>query len=326
MKTFKSITFFVILLLLFSACARESYPVEESTDALPAPNISQGNPMVNETVPSTVTEENNPQAAAKDWESLYTEENPVTDPKELIRILEDLKGRFLNQFDKPGWYELKTGDIQTIWIHISNLGSGRFDGVLDYYEHEKYNGFLRPWNFLSLDGHYGRMLSPTLDDFHFVPLETQPPEAIWENLDYYLACDFCVASDHIDFFTQWIRDPDNHISEKSLKETLFSGWTGTYEDQPVFIFKIKVKFLTNLPVTATGEQAEIEDHSYYISLANGGTIDENTDWFYLSGKKDLDSLTPYNLHKIAYFESLPERIQTLYNECYKKLMEFEEQN
>lgn len=326
MKSFKSITVFVILLLLFSACTRKSYPVEKPTETLHPPNISQGNPMVNETVPKPVTEENNSQATAKDWESLYTEYNPVTDPQELIRILQDLKGRFLNQFDKPGWYQLEMLG-ETYWIHVSVPGSERFDSVLSYIENEKYSeGFLNPNSFFSLDGHYGRMRSPTLDDFFFVHLETESPEAIWENLDYYLACDFCVASEHIDFLTQWIRDPDKHISEKSLKETFFSGWTGTYEGQPVFILNINVKFLTNYPVTGTGEQVEIEDNFYYISLANGGTIDENTDWFYLSGNKDLDSLTPYNLHKIAYFETLPEHVQTLYDECYKKLTEFEGQN
>lgn len=40
----------------------------------------------------------------------------------------------------------------------------------------------------------------------------------------------------------------------------------------------------------------------------------------------MDDLLPYNLQQIAYFEELPERIQTLYDECYKKLIEFEEQN
>ncbi len=65
------------------------------------------------------------------------------------------------------------------------------------------------------------MNSPSLNDFYFVPLETPPSETVWENLDYYLSCDFCVASEHLDFLIQWIRDPDNHISEKSLKQTFF---------------------------------------------------------------------------------------------------------
>ena len=282
--------------------------------------------MVNETIPKPVTEENNSQAAAKNWESLYTEYNPVTDPQELIRILEDLKGRFMNQFDKPGWYQLEMPG-ETYWIHVSVPRSERFDSVLSYIENEKYSeGFLNPNSFFSLDGHYGRMRSPTLDDFFFVHLETESPEAIWENLDYYLACDFCVASAHLDFLIQWIRDPDNHISEKSVKETHFSGWTGIYKNQPVFIFKIKVKYLTNYPYVDTGELVEIEDHSYYMSLANGGTIDEITDRFFLGGGEKLNDLLPYNLQQIAYFETLPEHVQTLYDECYKKLTEFEGQN
>lgn len=326
MKSIKRITCLLIILLTFSACTRESYPVDVPTNTLPVPVIEPRNPAIDETA-STHSVDEIPQAAVADWDSLYTEDNPVTDPQELIRILQDLKGRFLNQFDKPGWYQLKFGDLETNWIHVSVPGSERFDSVITYNEHEKYpEGFLRPWSFLSLDGHYGRMLSPTLDDFHFVSLATQPPEAIWENLDYYLACDFCVASEHMDFLIQWIRDPDNHISEKSLKETHFSGWVGTYEDQPVFIFKIKVKYLTNMPVTETGEQLQIHDQSYSISLANGGTIVGISDRFYLSGNQDLDDSLPYNAHLITYFETLPERVQTLYDECYRKLIEFEGQN
>ena len=326
MNSSKSLTVFLLLFLLLGGCARESYPIEEPTHTMPTPIIEMGIPDVSETA-STPAVDEIPQAAVADWETLYTEDNPVTDPEELIQILQDLKGRFLNQFDKPGWYQLKWLDLQTNWVHISDPSPGRFDSVITYYEHEKYiEGFLRPFSFLSLDGRYGRMLSPTLDDFHFVPLTTQPPETVWENLDYYLACDFCVASEHLDFLIQWIRDPDNHISEKSVKETHFSGWTGIYKDQPVFIFKIKVKFLTNYPTTVNGELLEIEDHSYYVSLANGGTIDEITDLFYLSGGQGLNDLLPYNLQQIAYFEELPERVQTLYDECYKKLIEFEEQN
>lgn len=326
MKSFKKITILMFLLLLLGGCARQSSSEEELTNAMPMPVIETANPVVQENVTSTVTDENNPQAAATDWETLYTEDNPVTDPQELIRILEDLKGRFMNQFDKPGWYQLEMSG-ETYWIHVSVPGSERFDSVLSYIENEKYSeGFLNPTSFLSLNGHYGRMLSPTLDDFYFVPLETEPPEAIWENLDYYLACDFCVASEHLDWLIQWIRDPDNHISEKSLKETHFSGWVGTYEGQPVFILNINVKYLTNLLVTATGEQVEIDDNFYYISLANGGTIAENSDRFFLGGGENLNDLLPYNLHQIAYFETLPERVQTLYDECYKKLTEFEGQN
>lgn len=113
---------------------------------------------------------------------------------------------------------------------------------------------------------------------------------------------------------------------KKFKTNFFFGWIGEYENQPVFIFKINVKYLTNFAYVDTGKLIEIEDHSYYLSLFNGGTIDGNTDRFYLSGGEELDDLLPYNLQQIAYFEELPERIQTLYDECYKKLIEFEEQN
>ena len=299
------------------------YPICQ-TNQQTEPVIEYRNPVVDETA-STPAVDEIPQAAVADWETLYTEDNPVTDHQELIRILQDLKGRFLNQFDKPGWYQLVWLN-EIYWIHISDPDSGRFDSVLHYSEHEKYNGFLRPWNFLSLDGHYGRMNSPSLNDFYFVPLETPPSETVWENLDYYLSCDFCVASEHLDFLIRWIRDPDNHISEKSLKQTHFSGWVGKYENQPVFIFKINVKYLTNFAYVDTEKLIETEDHSYYLSLFNGGTIDGNTDRFYLSGGEELDDLLPYNLQQIAYFEELPERIQTLYDECYKKLVEFEKQN
>lgn len=109
------------------------YPICQ-TNQQTEPVIEYRNPVVDETASTP---------AVADWETLYTEDNPVTDHQELIRILQDLKGRFLNQFDKPGWYQLVWLN-EIYWIHISDPDSGRFDSVLHYSEHEKYNGFLRP--------------------------------------------------------------------------------------------------------------------------------------------------------------------------------------
>ena len=117
------------------------YPTRQ-TNQQTEPVIEYRNPVVDETA-STPAVDGIPQAAVADWETLYTEDNPVTDHQELIRILQDLKGRFLNQFDKPGWYQLVWLN-EIYWIHISDPDSGRFDSVLHYSEHEKYNGFLRP--------------------------------------------------------------------------------------------------------------------------------------------------------------------------------------
>lgn len=322
MKSLKRITCLLIILLIFSACSREAYPVKEPTNTTPV--IETANPVVSEPAPPPVIAEINPQAATVDWETLYIQDNPVTDLQELIRILEDLKERFMNQFDKLGWYQLKWHDVQTNWIHVSDPGSGRFDGILNYYESSKYpEGFMRPWDFLSLDGHYGRMHSnATLDDFYFVPLETQPPETVWENLDFYLSCDFCVASEHMDYLIQWIRDPA-HTTPDSKKDTIFMGWVGRHDNQLVFIFNANVTFHTNMPVTNDGEKILIEDTSYYISLDNGGTIAEHENNVYLSGNTSTGVPLLFNLHLITHFETMPERVQILYDECYKKLIEFE---
>jgi hypothetical protein len=170
------------------------------------------------------------------------------------------------------------------------------------------------------------MNSPSLNDFYFVPLETPPPETVWENLAVYLGCDYCIASEHLDWMIQWIRDPDNHIFEKSLKDTEFAGWTSTYENEPVFVFRTKVKYLTNLPTQANGEKVEIEDKTFYFSLSNGGVIFSSTDWFFLSGNKGLDDLLHYNSHLITHFETLPEQVQALYDKCYQELIKFEREH
>ncbi len=49
MKPLKSLTCLLIILLTISACARESYPVEEPTYTMPTPIIELGIPVVSET-------------------------------------------------------------------------------------------------------------------------------------------------------------------------------------------------------------------------------------------------------------------------------------
>jgi hypothetical protein len=318
MKKIKSLICYLMIILILTGCARETYKVQEPTSTTPDPTAGLGVPVISTAEFSPEAGEN-PQPPACDWEALYTEDNPVTDPQELIRILEDLNKRFLNQFDKQGWYRLSFFDYITHWIHVSDPGSGKFDGTMNFYTHEMYDGFIWHAAFLSLDGHYGRTIkNAAMDDFSFYTLDSQPPEPTWGNLGYFLACDHCMGHLLLKEYIDWIRDPDNAITPKSEKKTEFQGWVETFENQPVFTLRIQVNFLTNLPTTETGERVQTEEIITHFSLVNGGAISETT-----SGNADMDDTLPFNLHLIAWFEELPKQEQAIYDEAARKLIEFD---
>ena len=56
----------------------------------------------------------------------YTENNPLTDPEEILRILDILQGRELAWFSRPGWllFTTNTADasdytrIENLWVHV----------------------------------------------------------------------------------------------------------------------------------------------------------------------------------------------------------------
>ncbi|MBE3086296.1 MAG: hypothetical protein IMZ64_08785 [Bacteroidetes bacterium] len=320
----KCLLLFLICLLL-SACSREVYQPAESTTATQSPGISGQNStsISSEPVPTDQT----PQSSEFDWENLYTETNPVTDSQELIRILQDLNQRFMNQLNKPGWYRFYNLEIdsQIIWIHLSEPESGRFDGLMDLYNYPEFYapGFMWPLQILTLAGESastGKTVS--MDDYYFIEYEAPPPEPNWDNLSYFTRCDRCMAPLLIKSYICWIQDPDNEIVPKSQKDTVFQGWVGTYEDQPVFVFKSSVTFLTNMPIMESGERLQTEEEFMYFALHNGGAIAAVANWYYPSGNSDLGDVLPYNHNNITWFEQLPEREQTLYDEASRRLHEF----
>jgi len=313
--------FFLLLSLILSACQREAYQ-PTATPGAPDPAVST--PLSAPSAMPGLAADTNPATPQPDWETLYTEANPVSDPEEIIAIFQDLYDRFMAQLDRPGWYRFNFMDIETIWIHVSNLESGRFDGVISLFTHEKYDGFIWPVTFLSLDGHYGRTVkNEAMDDFSFYALEAQPPGPVWENLDYYLACDNCIAPVNLQGLIEWVQDPDTKVQPKSLKKTEFDGWIVTFENQPVFTFRIRVTYLTNPTISSNGELTQTEEVITHFSLVNGGAISQTTNWYYQSGSALMHGTVPLNLHIKAWFEELPEQEQALYDACYRKLIEFE---
>ena len=88
------------------------------------------------------------------------------------------------------------------------------------------------------------------------------------------------------------------ISPKKFK-TNFFGWIRIWEPAGIYICKVSNKFC----LCRYRKLIEIEDHSYYLSLFNGGTIDGNTDRFYLSEVKNWT----------IYFLAIYNRLHTLKN-------------
>jgi hypothetical protein len=315
---------FLLMSLILCSCQREVYqPTETSGE----PDAVVSTPLTTPSAAPGLAANSNPATPQPDWENLYTETNPVTDSQELIRILQDLNQRFMNQLNKPGWYRFYNMEIdsQIKWIHLSEPESGRFDGLMDLYNYPEFYapGFIRPNQILTLAGESASTgMTLSMDDYYFIEDEAPPPEPNWDNLSYFTGCDRCMAPLLIKSYIRWIQDPDNEIDSHSKRDTVFQGWVGTYEDQPVFVFKSSVTYLTNMPIMQSGERLQTEEEFMYFALHNGGAIAAVANFYFPSGNSYLGDALPYNHNNITWFEQLPEREQSLYDEASRRLHEF----
>ena len=271
----KLLLLFLLLSLTLSACQRETYP---STATPGAPETAGSTP----TATPGLAANSNPATPRPDWETLYTEANPVSDPEELIAILQDLYDRFMAQFDRPGWYRFYDGEMgkDVLWVYIPEPETGQFGGLLELIDNPEYYapGFIYPRKVMGPIGQVGfTHLTETMDDYYFVErpdvfsfLDNLDPTL--DNLGYFSG--YVTGGGHFGHLMllgviQEIRDPV-YSHAGAHRESSYAGWMGMYEDQPAFVVKKATLYSGILPITESGERKVKEEGRTYFDLQNGG--------------------------------------------------------
>ena len=323
--------FFLLLSLTLCACQREAYQ-PTATPGAPDPAVS-----TQLSAPSAtpgLAADTNPATPQPDWETLYAEADPVTDPEEIVAILQDLYDRFMVQLDRSGWYRFYAGEAgkRVTWVHISEPESGLFDGLLELYDYpELYApGYIWPTVVVGPDGQIGfTHQAEAMDDYYFV-----------ERPDVYSFLDDLEPSlDNIGYFAgdvegggqfghlkllRTIREVQNPVHDHgpAHSESSYLGWVETYEGRPVFTLKTTTLYSGVLPVMESGERLARKEVYTCFDLQNGGAIATKSNWWYQSGNTDEDDWWMDNYHVVERFDTLPEREQQIYDEALRRLDEF----
>lgn len=163
LKHFSSLVLGMLFLLVQSGCADPS----EVTSSAP---VSQ--PVGTTASDSTETPAQAPMPAASQYaatpgeatpDSLldlpYTEDNPLTDPEEILQILDELQERELAWFSRPGWYRFTTDwplgrdYTRTRYVLTSVISENR--DCLEQFAYFEQNGIILPYTIHLDDGSFG---------------------------------------------------------------------------------------------------------------------------------------------------------------------------
>jgi hypothetical protein len=325
---------FLLMSLILCSCQREVYqPTETSGE----PDSVVSTPFTVPTeAPIGVAKDLDSATPQPDWETLYTDANPVSDSQELIAILQDLYDRFMAQLDQPGWYRFYFGWVepgkQVSWVHISAPESVQFDGLLGLYDYPEFYapGFIWPTAVVGPDGQVGfTQKTEVMDDYYFTGRDASfsildELELDLNNIGYF-AGDYEGAGSfgHLELLRtiHLIQNPvDDHGA--AHREFSFEGWVGTYEDQPAFVLKTTTLYSGVLPMMESGERPVRQEIYTCYDLQNGGAIATKSDYWYQSGNSEVGDWWMLNYDQVEWFEALPEREQQIYDEALRRLDEF----
>lgn len=160
MNHLKPVALTVILIVFLSACGGDQ-TARSLTSATPADVELQTATPVQTATFTDLHLETAPGDATPDplLDLPYTEENPLTDPEEILRILDELQSRELTWFSREGWVQFTRvwagardySGTQHIWTHITTPERDCLEQFL-YFEHE---GELLPYGIRRPDGVVG---------------------------------------------------------------------------------------------------------------------------------------------------------------------------
>lgn len=190
MNHLKPIPLTVILIVFLSACGGDR-TARILTSATPAVNTTPPADVELQTATpvqtATFTDlhlETAPGYATPDplLDLPYTEENPLTEPKEILRILDELQARELAWFSRPGWYRFTkfwpSGRDYTRTKYVLTHVINEDRDCLEQFAYFEQNGIILPHSIRLDDGAFGS-ITHTLDGMFQVnnmlpPAETPP--------------------------------------------------------------------------------------------------------------------------------------------------------
>lgn len=143
MKKLFAFLFTILMMVLLSACSGGSTP---QPSASPTTEIATLQAALPTHAPTSTASQLSTAPGDVTPDPLldlpYTEEEPLTDPEEILQILDELQRRELAWFSRPGWLQFTETSPQTDHTKIRHLWTHVINDALDcqeqfiYFEHE----------------------------------------------------------------------------------------------------------------------------------------------------------------------------------------------
>jgi hypothetical protein len=189
----------------------------------------------------------------------FSEEDPLTDNEEILRILDELQRRELDWFSRPGWYYLSIyypviRDYTRTWFILTHVINEDLECLEQLYYFE-YAGEILPYTIRTKDGITGAIHPPLdgkfNDDFFY---ESSPACSLTSDwiLDFEESFgDDFVIHDEAAGFRLILESDDSRIVYHA------SAWIESFENKPTFVLVID------------GEIQDPSSRGYYVNPDTG---------------------------------------------------------
>lgn len=267
----------------------------------------------------------------------YTENNPLTDPEEILRILDILQGRELAWFSRPGWLQFTTNTadasdytrIEHLWVHVTDDNLACREQFV-YFESE---GIILPYTIRPEQGIAGR------GGIHPKDLEHERTLIVEQTYGAGPACTlksnwiktFQVGDDDNNFI---IHDEAAHFRTFVNRnapgiEGRFRAWVEEVEGEPILVVELERIFENSSlaggildPLTGTLNSYVRELHWDYIDLETGLQRRTRGEYIDENGRSLNTWRSGTNigvLFHYKFYEVLPEPVALAYDQSVQAL-------
>ena len=254
----------------------------------------------------------------------FSEEDPVTNSEEILRILDELQRRELDWFSRPGWYYLSIyypviRDYTRTWFILTHVINEYLECLEQLY-YFKYEGEILPYTIRTADGITGTINPPLDGKFN-------------DNLFYETSPACTLTSNWIlDFDESYDDDFIIHDEAAGLRENLegdisgivyhASAWTELMENRPTFVLvsesKIEDPTLRGYYVNPETDMFASIARSLkfkYIDMETGLLVREAEEFYADDGQRITASHQDEewgSWYMYEFFESLPASLAQAY--------------
>jgi hypothetical protein len=258
----------------------------------------------------------------------YTEENPLTAPEEILRILDELQKREDTWFSRAGWYrftrEWPAGRdftrTQYILTHVINENRDCLEQI-SYFEQD---GLILPHLIHTADGSFGLLTQTEEGIFHLSSV--LPPEEV-PQCDLGNGSSIAMGTDDGDFI---LHDEVSQFQQDSNAvfegiRTVFRAWVEEYEEKQTFILVYDItiedpELRGGVLDSTTGNLSPVmrNQRFHYIDLETGLQVRFDEEHYLEDGtlvNGDDDGL----FYRYEYLETMPEEIRESYEVIAEEL-------